>query len=111
MLQNITKKVLLILIAGLISFSASSQGMKERVANTHFKNLSFYKAGEMYGELASKSDATDHQIRRAAECYRLVGDSKLAEKYYAILSKNSGVKAKDFYHYAQVLKMNENYSK
>ena len=110
MLQNLTKKILLVLFTGLMSFSAMSQGMKERVANTHFNELSFYKSGEMYGELAMKEDATAHQIRRAAESYRFIGDAKTSEKYYRILSNNSGVKPKDLYHYAQILKMNEKYT-
>jgi len=111
MLQNITKKVLLVLFAGLMSFSSFSQGMKERTADKYYKQLAFIKAGEMYGELAKKSDATDHQIRRAAESYRFIGDAVNSETYYEILSKHSGVKPKDFYYYAQMLKINEKYKK
>ena len=112
MLQNITKKVLLVLITGLMSFSALSQGggMKQRVADRMFNELAYYKAAELYSELAVKDKATAYQIRRAAECYRLIGDWKKSERWYEKLSKNSGAKADDFYNYAQMLKSNEKYA-
>ena len=110
MIQNITQKIFLVLFAGLLSFQVQSQGMKERTADKHYDVLAFYKAAEMYSELADKSSATDRQIRRAAECYRFVGDSKNSEKYYGKLVAHSGVKAEDFYYYAQMLKINEKYA-
>lgn len=110
MIRNITQKLFLVLFATLLGFSAQSQGMKERAADKHYDVLAFYKAAEMYSELADKDDATDRQMRRAAECYRFIGDSKNSEKYYAKLVKHSGVKADDYYNYAQMLKMNEKYS-
>ena len=100
---------MLVLISAVLSFSVQAQGMKERTADKKFDVLAYASAGEMYAELAKKSDATDHQIRRAAECNRLTGNSVDAEKWYAKLSTHSGVKAEDFYHYAQMLKMNEKY--
>jgi len=110
MLQNITKKIVLFLFAGLMSFSALSQGgMKQRVADRLYDDLAFYKAAELYSELAKKDDATPYQIRRAAECYRFVGDWTKAEKWYEKLSTNAGAKADDFYNYAQMLKSNEKY--
>lgn len=109
MLKNFTSKLMLVLISAVLSFSVQAQGMKERTADKKFDVLAYASAGEMYAELAKKSDATDHQIRRAAECNRLTGNSVDAEKWYAKLSTHSGVKAEDFYHYAQMLKMNEKY--
>lgn len=110
MIKNITKNMLLVLFAGLLSFQTQAQGMKERTADGHYDRLAFYKAAEMYSELAKKSSATDRQIRRAAECYRFMGNSVEAEKWYAKLTAHSGVKAQDFYYYAQMLKMNEKYA-
>ncbi|MDB4088576.1 OmpA family protein [Flavobacteriales bacterium] len=110
MIQNITQKIFLVLFAGLLSFQAQSQGMKERAADKHYDALAFYKAAEMYSELADKDAATDKQIRRAAECYRFIGDSENSETYYAKLAKHAGVTPEDFYNYAQMLKMNEKYT-
>jgi len=109
MIQNITQKVFLVLFAGLLSFQAQSQGMKERAADKHYAVLAFYKAAEMYSELANKDAATEKQIRRSAECYRFLGDSKSSEFFYAKLVNHKGAKADDFYNYAQMLKMNEKY--
>ncbi len=109
MIKNCATKLFLILFASVLSFSTQAQGMKERTADKKFDMLAYASAGEMYSELAKKSDATDHQIRRAAECYRLTGNSVESEKWYAKLSSHSGVKSEDFYHYAQMLKMNEKY--
>ena len=110
MLQNLTKKILLVLFTGLMSLSAISQGgMKQRVADRMYSELAYYKAAELYSELAKKDDATAYQIRRAADCYRLIGDWNNSEKWYEKLSNNSGAKADDFYNYAQMLKMNERY--
>lgn len=110
MIQNITQKIFLVLFAGLLSFQAQSQGMKERAADKNYDLLAYYKAAEMYSELANKDAATDRQIRRAAECFRFLGDSKNSEKYYSKLVGHTGVKADDFYNYAQMLKMNEKYA-
>ena len=65
MIKNITKNLLLVLFAGLMSFQVQGQGMKERAADKLYDQLSFYKASEMYAELAKKSNATDRQIRRS----------------------------------------------
>lgn len=109
MIKNITKNLLLILFMGTLSFQSQAQGMKERTAAQYYDVLAFGKAAEIYAELAKKSDATDHQIRRAAESYRFIGDSKNSETWYRKLSTNAGVQAEDFYHFAQMLKMNEKY--
>lgn len=109
MTKNLTSKLLMVFIAGLLSFNTQAQGMKERAADKLYDNLAYAKASEMYAELAKKDDATEHQLRRAAESYRLIGETVKSEKWYKKLSTNSGAKAADFYYYAQMLKMNEKY--
>ena len=110
MIKNFTKNLLLILFVGTLSFQSQAQGMKERTADKQFDMLAYERAAELYTDLAKKSDATDHQIRRAAESCRRIGDSESAEKWYRKLSTHSGVKAEDFYHFAQMLKLNEKYN-
>ena len=109
MIKTITKNIFLVLFASVLGFQAQAQGMKERAANDHFDKLAFFKAAEMYSELAKKSKATDHQIRRAAESFRFMGNSVESENWYRKLSTHEGVKAEDFYHFAQMLKMNKKY--
>lgn len=110
MIKNFTKNLLLILFVGTLGFQSQAQGMKERTADKQFDMLAYERAAELYTDLAKKSDATDHQLRRAAESCRRIGDSESAEKWYRKLSTHSGVKAEDFYHFAQMLKLNEKYN-
>ena len=46
MIKNITKNLLLVLFAGMMSFQAQSQGMKERAADKLYDQLAFFKASE-----------------------------------------------------------------
>ncbi|MEN8927360.1 MAG: OmpA family protein [Flavobacteriales bacterium] len=153
-MKNISKQVILLFVVGLLGFQAQSQSMKQRVADRLYDELSFFKAVELYEDLAKKSSANAYVKRRTAECYRFVGDSKNSEAWYGKLvgetsedKENSkegteGVKkavedavddaadkieevandqdvsaeenaivAEDYYHYAQMLKMNEKYAK
>ena len=109
MIKNITSKLFLVLLAGFLSFQSQAQGMKEREADKNYENLAYFKAAEMYAELAEKSDATEKQIRRAAECYRFIGNSVESEKWYRKLTANTGVKAEDYYYFAQMLELNQKY--
>ena len=78
MIKNFTKNILLILFVGTLGFQSQAQGMKERTADKQFDMLAYERAAELYTDLAKKSDATDHQIRRAAESCRRIGDSESA---------------------------------
>ena len=121
-MKSISKKVILLFVVGLLSFQAQSQSMKQRVADRLYDELSFFKAVELYQDLAKKDNANAYVTRRTAECYRLVGDSKNSEIWYGKLVQETGtdeaktssaeenvVVAEDYYHYAQMLKMNEKY--
>lgn len=162
-MKNISNKVILLFVVGMMSFQAQSQSMRQRVADRLYDELSFFKAVELYEDLAKKDDANSYLKRRTAECYRFVGDSKNSETWYANLlgetaadenkieaenakdavegavdaaetkveeatdvvtdkvedvveaksasSEDNAIVAEDYYHYAQMLKMNEKYGK
>jgi len=108
MAKNYFQKIVLVIIISLFSLSGQSQ-MKQKVADRLYNELVYYKAVELYEDLASKSKATAYQIRRTAECYRELGDFKNSEKWYGKLVSNNEATADDFYNYAQALKSNEKY--
>ncbi len=122
-MKNILTKIILLVVFVVLSFVASAQTMKQRVADRLYDELNFFSAVEMYQDLAEKKDASVYVLRRTAECYRLLGKSEESEEWYAKLiekgseastmegSTSNSVTAEDYYHYAQMLKMNEKYAK
>jgi outer membrane protein OmpA-like peptidoglycan-associated protein/5-hydroxyisourate hydrolase-like protein (transthyretin family) len=103
------QKIILVIIISLFTISGQSQ-MKQKVADRLYNELAYYKAVELYEDLAKKSKATAYQIRRTAECYKELGDFKSSEKWYGKLVGNNEAAADDFYNYAQSLKSNEKYT-
>lgn len=103
------QKISLVFIIALISFNGLGQ-FKQKVADKYYDQLAFFKAVELYEDLAKKKKATDYQVRRTADCYRLIGDYKNSEKWYEKLVSMSGVKDDDRYNYALMLKSNEKYA-
>lgn len=103
------QKLILVVVIALFGFKGQSQ-MKQKVADKLYNQLSYFKAVELYEDLAKKSKATAYQIRRTAECYRELGDFKNSEKWYGKLVANNEAQADDFYNYAQALKSNEKYA-
>lgn len=100
----------LFLVACLMFFTIQGfTQMKMKVADRLYDELSYFKAVELYQDLARRSNATSYSIRRTAECYRMIGDSRNAELWYAKLVGRSDASAEDFYHYGQMLKSNEKY--
>lgn len=109
-MKNSTKKIILLLVISLFGMQIQAQTMKQRVADRLYDELSFFQAVEMYKDLAKKDNANAYLKRRTAECYRFLGDSKNSEEWYSKVIADSGAIAEDYYHYAQMAKMNENYS-
>ncbi len=108
-MKNITKKIILLLVVGFFGLNVQAQTMKQRVADRLYDELSFFQAVEMYKDLAKKDDANAYLLRRTAECYRFLGETEKSEEWYSKLVAGEGAIAEDYYHYAQMAKMNENY--
>lgn len=111
MLNNSFKKITLVMLLTSATVIVTAQGMKEKVADKKFALLSFLEAGEMYSELAEKTDATAHQIRRAAESNMHTGNTVEAERWYTLLADKSMTESQDLINFAQILKMNGKYDK
>ncbi len=108
MLKNNFNKILGVAVVTLFCFQGISQ-LKQRVADRMYDELAYYKAVELYEDLAKKSKPDIHAVRRTAECYRLIDDNKNAEIWYSKLVQNPGVQPEDYYYYGQMLKSNEKY--
>ncbi len=110
MLKQSIKRIVLVFVLGMFCFQGISQ-MKLKVADRLYDELAFFKAVELYRDLAKKKNPTDYAVRRTAECYRLIGDSKNAELWYAKLASfpEAKVTSEDIYQYGQMLKSNEKY--
>lgn len=102
------KSIYILLFALLIAGQLSAQ-FKLKMANKYYDQLAYPRAAELYQDLAESDKAKAYEIRRTAECYRLIEDYKNAEYWYATLVDHQMAKNDDYYHYAQTLKSNGNY--
>lgn len=104
-----TKKILFFAVFVLASFAMQAQGFKQKLADKYYNELSYFKAVEVYEDLAQRKNPTAKNLQRTAECYRLIGDAKNAEKWYEKLVASGSSEPQDYYYYAQMLKMNQKY--
>jgi hypothetical protein len=88
----------------LIISKVYAQSLKEKMAEKHFNELSFFKSFEYYSELAAKKNANPTSIRRAAECCSYLNRPTDATAYYEKLIKTGATTNIDLYKYTQELK-------
>lgn len=89
----------------------NAQSLKEITADKYYNLLAYSKAVDYYKELALEKQATEKNIRRAAECYKKLNDQENSSIFYEKLVNTNGATTDDFYNYSQVLKTLGNYSK
>ena len=104
------KKALCLAIFAVFSLAAQAQGFKQKLADKYYDQLAYFKAVEVYQDLAERKNPKSENIKRTAECYRLIGDAKNTEKWYATLIEKGTPEPTDYYHYAQMLKINQKYA-
>lgn len=102
-----------IFLCTLIFSSCASQKKLQKKAETAYNNGEYYKAVELYGQLAENEESkyirTGYQII-IADCYRNLNDSKKAEVAYKKLVKLRTTKDKYAkYWYAYYLLKSEKY--
>lgn len=71
--------------------------------------MAFEKCAPMYKELAGKKGCSPDVVRKAAESYRMLGNTTESEKWYAKLLSTGVATEQDQYYYAQVLLQNKKY--
>ena len=102
------KKNLIIIVLALISFGfVNAQDSSTKRADKLFDRFEFVKAAEKYLELIEDDNETDYVIKRLADSYYNIYDSKEAEKWYAKIIKNKDPEV--IYRYSQMLKANGKY--
>ena len=102
------KKNLIIIVLALISFGfVNAQDSSTKRADKLFDRFEFVKAAEKYLELIEDDNETDYIIKRLADSYYNIYDSKEAEKWYAKIIKNKDPEV--IYRYSQMLKANGKY--
>ena len=102
------KKNLIIIVLALISYGfVNAQDSSTKRADKLFDRFEFVKAAEKYLELIEDDNETDYVIKRLADSYYNIYDSKEAEKWYAKIIKNKDPEV--IYRYSQMLKANGKY--
>ena len=102
------KKNLIITVLALIGFSyVNAQDSSTKRADKLFDRFEFVKAAEKYLEIIEDDNETDYVIKRLADSYYNIYDSKEAEKWYAKIIKNKDPEV--IYRYSQMLKANGKY--
>lgn len=107
---------ILLYIFSLLFFVAYStgveaKGIKEKVANSYYENLAYKKAIPYYVELAKSKKATAGILRRTADCFNKIGDTKNAVKWYQKLYKKGWALSQDKYEYFLLLRKKGEYKK
>ena len=103
------KKLYILIVAltlGMTTTFAQSSLVKK--ADKYFNHLEYVKAAETYEKVVANGKADNHVFRNLADAYFNIFDSKNAEKYYAVVAKNTD-DPEVFYRYAQMLKANGKY--
>ncbi|MFA5329722.1 MAG: OmpA family protein [Prolixibacteraceae bacterium] len=107
---KISLPVLFLLTAMIISGTVSAQSAQERKADQLYDDFAYSKAVEVY-ELLHKEDASNSKyIQRLAYSYDKMLAYKKALVYYALLVKTDINKPEDFYEYAQLLRIDGNFT-
>lgn len=111
--MNIQKSLLLFLLIGFISISASSQGNKKtKKADLSFEAGEYFKAIEMYKKLYSKAGTKIFKAELAfklGECNRNMNIPRKAEKWYKKAVRYKYQDPMASLYLADAMKMNEKY--
>lgn len=94
-----------------ICFEGVSQTARLKRANALFEAGGYFEAVEIYRRDLDKVSREEmgFYLNRIADCYRLVGNARQAEIWYAKAVNREGVDPKAFFYYAEMLKMGEKY--
>ena len=104
-------RLLAILVFVGICFEGVSQTARLKRANELFEAGGYFEAVEIFRRDLDKvsRDEMGFYLNRIADCYRLIGNARQAEIWYAKAINREGVDPKAFFYYAEMLKMSEKY--
>jgi hypothetical protein len=102
---------LLISILMLNCAILQAQSSKTRYADKFFSTFNFEAAAQNYESLIDKKEVDNTYVfTRLGDCYRLMNNTVVAEKWYAKAVNTESVAAQTVYHYAQMLRSNGKYA-
>ncbi|OOQ59971.1 OmpA family protein [Mucilaginibacter pedocola] len=101
------KKILPIafLVFWCLFAGAQEQLSKKQLADKAFERYEYFKALNLYLSISGSNNAAQ-VAERIADCYRLMGDNKNAESWYAGALGYDNAAAIGFYYYAETLLRN-----
>lgn len=104
-------KVLILIIFAGLSLEAASQTARLQRANALYEAGGYFEAVEIYRKDLDKvpKEEMGLYLTKIGDCYRMVGDSRQAELWYAKAIRRDNIDPKAFYYYAEMLKMGEKY--
>lgn len=105
---NYTRVLAIVLL--FVAFSATAQNAKLKKADRYFELFKFEKAIDQYKRYAEKHPDSYEANKRIADSYRLLGNAKEAEFWYAETVKSAEAEPIDYFHYAQALRDNGKYT-
>ncbi|MBI2967561.1 MAG: PD40 domain-containing protein [Bacteroidetes bacterium] len=107
-MKNILLSVLIIHCTG--QFSIAQTAIKAKIADRLFSQYSYADAIPYFMDLNSKDETNVLYLSRLADCYRLTGNTGMAEFCYSKLIALDSIDPVYYYYYAQMLEENEKYS-
>jgi outer membrane protein OmpA-like peptidoglycan-associated protein/tetratricopeptide (TPR) repeat protein len=105
------KPLFLWLAGGMLSLLLVSAQDPGKEAETHYNNYNFALALEAYKKLLEKQEASLKIVKRIADCYRFLNNSKEAEFWYAQTLTFPDHEPENLRFFADAARKNGNYDK
>lgn len=103
-------KVILVIIACVLSLSLLGQSGKLKKADNYFERLSYAYAAELYEELIGSEVDSPELKSKLAYSYLKMDNYTESANYYSQMITSSEAKPEDYYNYSYVLKQTGNYA-
>lgn len=86
-----------------------AQSKSTERADRLFEEMSYPAAREAYAKVVKEQSKNRYAVLQLAECYRLLNDTRNAQRWYARAVKFKGIKPETWFNYGQVLMVNRKY--
>jgi outer membrane protein OmpA-like peptidoglycan-associated protein/tetratricopeptide (TPR) repeat protein len=107
------KKLILsiFLMLSLTRIFAQEQPSKKQMADACFERYEYFKALNLYLDLAGKNNPDIKVLERVADCYRLMNSYENAEEWYARIADDDRAGLISTWYYAEILLRNQKFDK
>ncbi len=103
--------ILPLLFVGVFNSPINAKGIKEKVADSYYKNLAYKQAIPYYLDLAKRKNVSAEVLRKMADSYSKIGDAENAVKWYQVLDEKGLAEIADKYEYFLLLRKTGRYEK